>query len=333
MSAFSSVGILGAGAWGTALATVAARAGRRTVLWGRDGAVIEALNARGENPRYLPGIALSDRFEATTDLAAAADCDLILLVTPAQTVRATARLAASHVAEGCPVVLCAKGIERETGHLLGDILAQEMPQARPAVLSGPSFATDVARGLPTAVTVAAEDGDLADAIAAALSSPTFRPYAATDVVGVEIAGALKNVLAIAAGAVCGRQLGKSAEAALIARGFAEIRRFAARRGAEAETLMGLSGLGDLVLTCSTTQSRNYAFGTKLGAGARVDDLLAAGQPLAEGALTAGVARNLAKAEGIDMPIAEVVADIVETGLGIDDAIARLMGRPLKRENG
>ena len=331
MEAFGSVGVIGTGAWGTALAAVAARAGRKTMIWGRDADVVDALNKTGENPRYLPGFSVAGLFEATTDRASVAACDLILLVTPAQTVRAVAAEFAPEVPVNRPVVICAKGIDSDGGRLPAEVLEEAMPQAVPAVLSGPSFATDVVRGLPTAVTVAAKDGELADRIAATLSSRTFRPYATTDVVGVEIGGALKNVLAIAAGAVAGKRLGKSAEAALIARGFAELRRFAAMRGARPETLMGLSGFGDLMLSCSTTQSRNYAFGVKLGEGALVADLLAAGQPLAEGALTAGITRDLARADAIDMPVTEMVADIVDGTLEIDDAITRLMQRPLKRE--
>lgn len=331
MREFETVGVIGAGAWGTALAAVAARAGRQVTLWGRDGETIAALNERKENPRYLPGIVLTEGIAVTTDLAGAAKCDLVLLVTPAQTIRQMSGALRSLLRPETPVVLCAKGIERKTGELPGEVLGETLPETPTAVLSGPSFAADVARGLPTAVTVAAEDIELAEAIGKALSSATFRPYASRDIVGVEIAGALKNVMAIAAGAVAGKKLGKSAEAALVARGFAEIRRFAATRGAQAETLMGLAGLGDLVLTCSSPQSRNYAFGIHLGEGAAVADLLASGQPLAEGAHTAGIASDLAKAAGIDMPITETVAAIVRGRLDMNAAIAGLMRRPLKRE--
>ncbi|MBB4303647.1 glycerol-3-phosphate dehydrogenase (NAD(P)+) [Rhodobium orientis] len=331
MERFETIGIIGAGAWGSALALVAARAGKKAILWGRDAETVASVNAGTGNPRYLPGIAFKEAVSATTDLAEAARANLLLLVTPAQTLRAILRDLAPLVAEGTPVVLCAKGIERATGRLMSEVLAEELPQARPAALSGPSFASDVAKGLPTAVTVASPDGALADAIADGLSTPAFRPYAATDLIGVEIGGALKNVLAIAAGAVAGARLGKSAEAALIARGFAEIRRFSRNRRAEPETLMGLSGLGDLMLTCSSVQSRNYAFGIRIGEGAAVADLLAEGCPLAEGAMTAPVARDLARVEAIDMPITEVVAEIVEGSLALDAAIDRLMRRPLKRE--
>ncbi len=331
MTEFQSVGVIGAGAWGTALAAVAARAGRKTVLWGRDPSVIDALNTSRQNPRYLPDIRLAEPVTATAEIENAADCDLILLAIPTQNVRAVAGTLRQHLPPRRPVVLCAKGIERGTGRFPGDVLAETLPQTVPAVLSGPSFASDVARGLPTAVTIAAEDPSIAETIARTLSSSTFRPYASHDLIGVEIGGALKNVLAIAAGAVAGRKLGKSAEAALVARGFAEIRRFAAAKGALSETLMGLSGLGDVVLTCSSPQSRNYSFGIKLGEGAAVSGLLKAGQPLAEGAFTAGIANELAKAAEIDMPITAVVAEIVEEGLQIDDAIAGLMRRPLRRE--
>ncbi|MCW2309854.1 NAD(P)H-dependent glycerol-3-phosphate dehydrogenase [Rhodobium gokarnense] len=331
METFDTIGIIGAGAWGSALALVASRAGRKAILWGRDAETVASVNAGNGNPRYLPGIPFKEPISGTIDLSEAASADLLLLVTPAQTLRAVLRDLQPLVASGTPVVLCAKGIERSTGRLMSEVLVEELPQARPAALSGPSFASDVARGLPTAVTIASADGALADAIADSLSAPAFRPYAATDLVGVEIGGALKNVLAIGAGAVAGARLGKSAEAALIARGFAEIRRFARRRGAEAETLMGLSGLGDLMLTCSSVQSRNYAFGIGIGEGAAVADLLARGRPLAEGAMTALIARDLARREAIDMPITEVVAEIVEGRLRLDAAIERLMRRPLKRE--
>lgn len=331
MNEMRSVGVIGAGAWGTALATVAARAGRETMLWGRDATIVEAINAKRENPRYLAAIPLPETISATTDIDAAARCDLMLLAIPTQNVRPAVAMISEALPPETPVVTCAKGIERGTGRYPVDVLGELLPRAVPAILSGPSFASDVARGLPTAVTIAAEDASVAEAIATALSSATFRPYATDDMVGVEIGGALKNVLAIAAGAVAGRKLGKSAEAALIARGFAEIRRFAAAKGARSDTLMGLSGLGDVVLTCSSPQSRNYSFGISLGKGAAVSDLLKAGQPLAEGAFTAGIAAELARTAAIDMPITAVVAAIVEEGLQVDDAIAGLMSRPLRRE--
>lgn len=322
------VGILGGGAWGTALALTAARAGREVTLWARDAATVTALKQGNGNPRYLPGVALDTAFAATADIAEAATADVLILAVPAQTVRAVGMLAAPHVARGTPVVIAAKGLEHDSDRRLSEVVAATIPHAAGAVLSGPSFAADVARGLPTAVTVAAEDEALALDLCHALANPAFRPYAETDVIGVEIGGAVKNVLAIAAGIVAGRRLGASAQAALIARGFAELRRLGEAMGARPETLMGLSGLGDLVLTASSRQSRNYSFGIALGEGD-----MSAPRALVEGRTTAPVARDLAARAGIDMPIATAIAEIVEGKLTVDAAIDGIMARPLKREAG
>ncbi|MEJ0096681.1 MAG: NAD(P)H-dependent glycerol-3-phosphate dehydrogenase [Bauldia sp.] len=321
-----SVGILGGGAWATALAVVAARAGRGVTLYARDPATVDAINRRHENTARLPGIALDPAIRATAEVAAAAAADVVLLAVPAQVVRAAATLVAPHLAARVPLVICAKGLERGTDRRLSEVVAEVAPLAVPAVLSGPSFAADVARGLPTAVTIAAADEALALALCHALGGPTFRPYAETDLIGVEIGGAVKNVLAIAAGIVSGRELGASALAALIARGFAELRRLAESLGARRETLMGLSGLGDLVLTCSGPQSRNFAYGVSVGANHRDRP-----HPLAEGIETAAVARDLARRNGILMPIVEAVAAILEGALGVDAAIESLMTRPFRRE--
>lgn len=315
------IAVVGAGAWGTALALAAYRAGRRVTLWGRD---TTEMAARRENIAHLPGVALPDAMTITSRIDAVVAADAILLATPAQTVREVAGHLAA-IAEDTPVVLCAKGLERGTAKRMTEVLGEALPPAAPVVLSGPSFAVDVARGLPTAVTVAAPDLKLAMALCHALGSASFRPYAETDVLGVEIGGAFKNVLAIAAGIVAGRELGASASAALIARGFAELRRLGEAQGALPETLMGLSGLGDLVLTCSSTQSRNFAYGHALGAGAALPPALA------EGAATAPVARDLAKSLDVPMPITEAVAAILEGKLSIDAAVEALMLRPLKRE--
>src|SRR5665213_130668 len=320
------VGIIGGGAWGTALAVVAARAGRSVTLYARDPAAVAAIARRHENASRLPGIALDRSIVATSEIVAATAADMVLLAVPAQTVRTVATLIAPFTAAGVPVIVCAKGLERGTDKRLTEIVAEVAPQTIPAVLSGPSFATDVARGSPTAVTIAAADADLALALCHALGGPTFRPYAETDVIGVEIGGAVKNVLAIAAGIVSGRQLGASSLAALVARGFAELCRLAEAVGARPETLMGLSGLGDLVLTCSGPQSRNFAYGMRIGAGQRDS-----AHPLAEGIETAAVARDLARRHAILMPIVEAVAAILEGALGVDAAIESLMTRPFKRE--
>ena len=323
-----TVGVLGGGAWGTALALTAARAGRKVRLWARDHATVAAIDEHHENRRYLPGVPL-EHIPATDNIAVVLRADLILLAVPSQAVRDVARIAEPYLPGGTPVVISAKGLERGTGKRMSEVVAEVAPDLRPAVLSGPSFAADVARGLPTAVTIAAADESLALALCHALGNISFRPYAETDMIGVEIGGAVKNVLAIAAGIVAGRKLGASALAALVARGFAELRRLGAALGAKPETLMGLSGLGDLVLTCSGPQSRNFAYGLALGEGVG----LQAAHPLVEGIETAGVARQLARRHRVDMPIVAAVADILAGKLQIDAAIEGLMSRPLKREAG
>lgn len=323
-----TIAVLGGGAWGTALATVMLRAGNDTRLWARDADIVAAINGRCENPRYLPGIALDPAPRATTDpTEALAGAATVLAVTPAQTMRGMLTGAAGMIAPGIPVVLCAKGIERATGRLLSEIAAEVLPQNPVAVLSGPSFATDVARGLPTAVTVAAADETLAARLAATFSSSSFRCYSTDDIVGVEIGGALKNVLAIAAGAVAGAGLGASAQAAMVTRGFVELRRIGASFGARPETLMGLSGLGDLVLTCGSAQSRNFAYGLALGRGDSV-----AGLKLAEGVATAGIAALIAAQRGIRAPITDAVDRMLAGSLTIDRAVEELLSRPLRAED-
>ncbi len=301
----------------------------RRVLHGRDLALIEAIGRTRSNEKYLPGVRLEDRVTPTADLMRAVDSDAILLVTPTQTLREMARLLAPLLREGTPVVACAKGIEVGSKKFVTEVIEEVLPKARPAILSGPSFAEDVARGLPTAVTLAAHDERLAMELAAALSSQTFRLYHSIDVRGVEIGGATKNVLAIAAGIVAGRKLGASAQAALTTRGFAELMRFARAYGAKPETLTGLSGLGDLILTCSSAQSRNYAFGVSLGRSSSVD---VRGKKLTEGVYTAPVLVEAARAKKIEMPIAEAVAAVLGNKLGIGDAIMGLLSRPLRQED-
>lgn len=321
------VAVLGGGAWGTALATAMLRAGNDAMLWARDDDTVEAINGRRKNPRYLPGIALDPAPRATTDLdEALANAAIVLAVTPAQTMRAVLGQVAGRLAPAVPVVLCAKGIERATGRRVSEIAAEVLPQSPVAVLSGPSFATDVARGLPTAVTVAARDEALAARLSAAFSSSSFRCYSTDDLIGVEIGGALKNVLAIAAGAVSGAGLGASAQAAMVTRGFVELRRLGATFGARPETLMGLSGLGDLILSCGSAQSRNFSYGLALGRGLPLDGL-----PLAEGAATAGIAAEMAAARGIDAPIVAAVAALLAGELTVGRAVEALLSRPLKSE--
>jgi glycerol-3-phosphate dehydrogenase (NAD(P)+) len=327
MTSFARIGVIGAGAWGTALANVAARANHRVMLHDADAAVLQEIETRRTNQR-LPGVEIHPDITVARSLAEVAAADALLLVVPTQALRAVAEALIPHLSPGMPVVACAKGMERGTGKFVTEILAECLPRARPAILSGPSFAADTAKGLPTAVTLAANEEPLAVALAETLSAQTFRVYHSTDVRGVEIGGAAKNVLAIAAGIVVGRGLGASAQAALITRGFAELVRFGRALGARPETLTGLSGLGDLVLTCSSPQSRNFAFGLALGRG---EKRAADAGPLAEGAFTAAILVETARKKGVEMPISEAVDAVIAGRLGVDEAITRLLARPLKAE--
>jgi glycerol-3-phosphate dehydrogenase (NAD(P)+) len=326
--AFDHIVVLGAGAWGTALANVVARAGRGVTLWARDEQTAATL-AKQRTSARLPGVALDQSVQVTDDIASVARGDAVLIAVPAQILRTVARAINPVLRPGTPVVACAKGIERGSRKFMTEVVAESTPRAEPAILSGPSFASDVAKGLPTAVTLALRDNARAAELARALGSATFRPYHSTDVRGVEIGGAAKNVLAIAAGIVTGRKLGASAAAALITRGFAELFRFGKAYGARPETLTGLSGLGDLILTCSTPQSRNFSAGIALGQGQAPDEVRK--NKLAEGIDTAPVLLELAKAKNIDMPIASAVAGVLDGQMSIDDAIGSLLTRPFKAE--
>ncbi|MDR6848205.1 glycerol-3-phosphate dehydrogenase (NAD(P)+) [Sphingomonas sp. BE270] len=321
------IGVIGGGAWGTALAQVAARGGDPVLLWAREPDVVASINQTHENSRFLAGIALPPSIRATGALGDLAACDALLVVAPAQHVRAV--LAETPVGT-TPLVLCAKGIEAGTQFLVGEVAQQLHPEAPIAVLSGPTFAHEVAAGQPTAVTLACADAALGAALADRLASPSFRPYASTDVIGAEIGGAVKNVLAIACGVVEGAGLGQNARAALIARGFAEMTRFGLARGARAETLSGLSGLGDLVLTCSSTSSRNFSLGMGLGQGKCAADLLADRLTVAEGAFTAPVLRDAAAAAGVDMPVVEAVCALLD-GREVHAVVGALLARPLRPE--
>jgi glycerol-3-phosphate dehydrogenase (NAD(P)+) len=325
MTAFDKVAVIGAGAWGTALAALAARAGREVVLCARNPATATQIANTRINPK-LSGMTLQADIDVTADVARAAQADIILIATPAQSLRAAVAALAPHLAKATPVIACAKGIERGTHKFMTEVIAEAAPEARPAILSGPSFAEDVARGLPTAVTLAAKEAELASALVQALGSSSFRPYHTSDVRGVEIGGAAKNVLAIAAGIVAGKKLGASAQAALTTRGFSELVRLGRACGARSETMAGLSGLGDLILTCSSLQSRNFALGIALGRGeARPRD------KLAEGEFTAPVLIELAAAQDVDMPVSNAVAAILNGATTIDDAIESLLTRPFKAE--
>lgn len=321
------IGIIGAGAWGTALAQVLAIGGE-VLLWAFEPEVVDAINISHENPLYLPGTRLSSAIRATGDLADMAACEALLIVAPAQHVRGIlGRLASS----ATPLVLCAKGIEAGSGKLMSQVAGEAAPDAPLAVLSGPTFAHEVAAGLPTAITLACADGDLADRLLARIALPTFRPYLTDDVIGAEVGGAVKNVLAIACGIAEGAGLGLNARAALISRGFAEMSRFGLALGARAETLAGLSGLGDLVLTCSSTNSRNFSLGKGLGEGTPAADLLSGRRTVAEGAHTAPVLRDLARRMKVEMPIVEGVCALVEGRMTARETIDTLLARPLRGE--
>jgi glycerol-3-phosphate dehydrogenase (NAD(P)+) len=319
------VGVIGAGAYGTALASAAARAGRNVVLYARRTEAAAQIAATRNNPR-LPGVSVDAAITVTDDIAVAARAGIILIATPAQSLRAAATALKPHLAPATPVVACAKGIERGTHLFMTEVIAEALPNALPAILSGPNFADDVARGLPTAVTLASRDERLANELVQRLGSSTFRPYHTTDVRGVEIGGAAKNVLAIAAGIVVGRKLGASAQAALTTRGFSELTRLGRACGARAETLAGLSGLGDLILSCASLQSRNFAFGIALGRGEKP-----APGKLAEGEFTAPVLIELAASQHVDMPVSNAVAAILSGKVTIDAAIEGLLMRPFKAE--
>jgi glycerol-3-phosphate dehydrogenase (NAD(P)+) len=325
MPSYKSVGVIGAGAWGTALAGVAMRARRDVVLYARNADSATQMRATRANPK-LAGVHVDAGIDVTTDIARAASADIILIATPAQLLREAAAAIAPHIKTAAPVIACAKGIERGTHKFMTEVIAEAAPSATPAILSGPSFADDVARGLPTAVTLAAKDEILASRLVQSLGSSTFRPYHTSDVRGVEIGGAAKNVLAIAAGIVAGRKLGASALAALTTRGFSELARLGRALGARAETLTGLSGLGDLILTCSSPQSRNFALGIALGRGERPPPGM-----LAEGEFTAPVLIELAASQNVDMPVSNSVAAILSGTLTIDAAIESLLTRPFKAE--
>ena len=325
MTQFNSVAVIGAGAWGTALAGVASRAGRSVALYARSEKSAAAIAASRSNPK-LPGARLDAAIEVTADIGRVALADIVLIATPAQHLRAAVAALGPRLKAGTPLVACAKGIERGTHKFMTEVIAEAAPRSRPAILSGPGFAGEVARALPTAVTLAAEGERLARDLVHALGSATFRPYHTTDVRGVEIGGAAKNVLAIAAGIAAGKNLGASAQAALTTRGFSEMARLGRASGARSETLVGLSGLGDLILTCASPQSRNFALGLALGRGEPKPP-----GKLAEGEFTAQVLVELAAAQDVDMPVSNAVADILRGAVTIDDAVESLLTRPFKAE--
>jgi glycerol-3-phosphate dehydrogenase (NAD(P)+) len=328
---YEHVAVIGAGAWGTALAAVVAGAGAKVSLWAREPDVVQAIADTGENMRFLPGAKLPEAIAATGDLARAGSAaDAILITSPAQHLRAMLLALRPNVKSGTPLVVCAKGIEHDSGLLVTEVLQEITPDLVPAVLSGPSFARDVAAGLPTAVTIAASS-DVASRLALTLGRPAFRPYVSEDLVGVALGGAAKNVYAIACGMVEGAGLGESARAATMSRGFAELLRLGAALGARSETLMGLSGLGDLVLTATSMSSRNFSLGHALGQGMPLAAVSGEGKPLAEGAATAPALVARARRHGVELPIAEAVADVLRGALDVKGAVDRLLSRPLRPE--
>ncbi len=327
---YAHIGVLGAGAWGTALAIAAARAGRKVTLWAREQEVVDSIASTHVNAQFLPDVALPESIQPTMDIALAASADAVLLASPAQHLRTTLSLLSRQLPRNAPVIACAKGIERGSGKLMTEVLAEFLDAENIGILSGPSFARDVAKNLPTAVTIAS-NMQAAQRLQSSLGHASFRPYASDDVTGVALGGAAKNVYAIACGLVIGMGLGESARAALLARSFAELRRLGEALGAKPETLMGLSGLGDLVLTATSATSRNHSFGVAIGKGATRASLDARGHPLAEGVETAAALVARAKRHGIELPIAEATAAILDGSLAVDAAIPHLMSRPLKAE--
>jgi glycerol-3-phosphate dehydrogenase (NAD(P)+) len=326
------IAIIGGGAWGTALACVARRAGHEAGLWVREAEVVAAINAGQSNPVFLPGIALEAGIAATADMAEAlADADTVLLVAPSQFLRAVATGMRQYLDSGTPVVLCAKGIEHDTLALMTEAAEAALPDSPIAVLSGPTFAREVAQGLPTAVTLACADAAVGQRLVDLIGLPLFRPYLSDDPVGAEIGGAVKNVLAIACGIVTGRKLGDNTRAALITRGLAEMARLGVAKGGKPETLMGLSGLGDLTLTCNGPQSRNMSLGISLGEGRALKDVLAERQSIAEGVFSAASVVALAASLDVEMPICAAVDQVINHGADIDRMIAGLLSRPFRTE--
>jgi len=326
------IGIIGGGAWGTALAIVARRAGREVVLWAHEDDVVASINTNRENVSYLPGVTLDAGIKATGSLAEAVSADAVILAAPSQHLRSLCEQAAPAWRRKVPAVICAKGIEQRTGLLMGEVVADVLPQAPITILSGPTFAAEVAADLPTALTLAAESTRLRQRLSDALATPTFRIYSSDDPIGAQVGGAVKNVLAIACGIVVGRRFGDNTRAAIMTRGLAEITRLGLAKGANMETLMGLTGVGDLILTCHSMKSRNFSLGVELGQGRDAADVLSERTSVAEGVFSASSVTQLAGRLGVDMPICLAVDAVLNHGLDLDVAISALMARPMKSES-
>ncbi len=325
------LGVLGAGAWGTALACASVRAGVETILWARESEVVDTINNDNENTLFLSGVKLPVGITATTNLADFSDADIILLVTPAQHMRAMVAALKQYISSTAKLVICSKGIEIATGKLLSQVLTEVLPSNPVAVLSGPTFAIEVARGQPCALTLACENDNIASEVAAMIATPMFRPYQSSDIVGAQIGGAVKNVLAIATGIVSGLELGENARAAVITRGLAEMARFGEVFGSDSETMMGLSGLGDLILTCSSTQSRNMSLGKAIGEGQSFTDIMRDRRSVAEGAHTVEIVHKIAEDKNIDMPITAAVYKILKEDMDVNTVMNDLLSRPITLE--
>lgn len=326
-----TIGIIGGGAWGTALAQVYARAGRKVLLWAREEEVVQAINQSHENIPFLPGVKLSSALKATNDLGALKGFDILLLVTPAQHLRASLGSLKPYLHKGQHLVICAKGIEIASGRLLSDIAAEIAPDCEISVLTGPTFAKEIAMGCPAAVTLALTDKKAGEALQKSLGTNDFRPYLTQDIIGTQVGGAIKNVIAIAGGMAHGNGLGESARAALLTRGLAEMARLAAALGGKTETLMGLSGVGDLTLTANSMQSRNFSMGAALGEGKTMEEVLASRSAVTEGVYTAEAALKLADKLHIEMPITKAVYACLHGKMTVKEAVQALMARPLKTE--
>jgi len=331
MTIYNKISVIGGGAWGTALAAMAARAGRDVLLWAREDGVVTSINEAHENKDFLPDVTLPESLKATGNLADVATAEVILMVVPAQFVRAIAQDMKVFLKESTPIILCAKGIEQSTGKMMNEVVTEVLPKSPLVVLSGPTFAREVAADMPSAVTIASKYQQIAQNVADTLGQPTFRPYLSRDVVGAEVGGAVKNVLAVACGIVAGLALGDNARAALITRGLAEMVRFGEVFGAKRETMMGLCGLGDLILTCSSVQSRNMSLGMALGQGKSVAEIMSGRISVAEGYHTAGILAEIAERENIDMPIAAAVNEILHKGGDVKEIVQQLMNRPYVSE--
>ncbi|MCP4395058.1 MAG: NAD(P)-dependent glycerol-3-phosphate dehydrogenase [Alphaproteobacteria bacterium] len=328
-----NIGIVGAGAWGTAIAQVISSSGKKVTLWGLEEETVWSINEQRENTLFLPGVDLSENIKATTDIKEAVEgMDVVFFVTPAQYLRATCKQLVDVFKAGVPAVICSKGIENKTGALLSDVVVDELPDAVVAILSGPNFAVETAKMRPSAVTIACKDKVVGKKLVELIGLKTFRPYLTDDVIGSQIGGAVKNVLAIACGMVEGKKFGENARAALITRGVAELVRFAIVKGGHPETLMGLSGIGDLILTANSMQSRNYSLGVALGKGKTLEQIMQERSSVAEGIFTASAVTEVAKKIGVDMPICFAVNDVINSGASIDDIVDSLLSRPFKQEN-